>query len=210
MEEQFCQLCNSDNLDEAKELLRLYPDINISVHNEDAFRNACYYGYLEVAKWLLQVKPDINNEMAFRCACVKGHLEVAKWLLQVKPDINKSYQAAFHLACEYGHLEVAQWLISMKPDINMSAYNHYAFRTACVHGSLVRELEVAEWLQSLKPYLYVIEYDENGNYSGYKIRRKEEANWEKRKYALHLALQEETNLLYHLPIDIAKAVTLFV
>jgi ankyrin repeat protein len=193
----------------------LYPDINISYSNEDAFRNACYYGHLEVAKWLLQVKPDINNsfnnEMAFRCACVKGHLEVAKWLLQVKLDINNSYQSAFHLACEYGHLEVAQWLLSMKPDINMSVYNHYAFRTACVHGSLVRELEVAEWLQSLKPYLYVIEYDIDGKYIiGYKVRSKEEANWENRKYALHLTLQEETNIMYHLPIDIAKSVTIFV
>jgi hypothetical protein len=56
----------------------------------------------------------------------------------------------------------------------------------------------------------VIEYDENGNYTGFKIRSKEEANWERRKHALHLALQVENNLLYHLPIDIAKAVTLFV
>jgi len=43
-----------------------------------------------------------------------------------------------------------------------------------------------------------------------KIRSKEDANWEKRKIALHLALQDKTNLLYHLPIDIAKAVALFV
>jgi hypothetical protein len=44
----------------------------------------------------------------------------------------------------------------------------------------------------------------------YWVRRKEDANREKRKYALHLALQEQTNILYHLPVDIAKAVTLFV
>ena len=43
-----------------------------------------------------------------------------------------------------------------------------------------------------------------------KIREKEEANWEKKKYALHMALQEENNLLYHLPLDISKAVTQFV
>jgi len=56
----------------------------------------------------------------------------------------------------------------------------------------------------------VIEYDENGKYNGFKIREKEEANWEKRKCALHLTCQEKTNILYHLPVDIAKAVTLFV
>jgi hypothetical protein len=84
-------------------------------------------------------------------------------------------------------------------------YNH-VFHYACIN----RHLEVAKWLQTLKSYLYVIEYDINGKYTGYKIRSKEEANWEKRKYALHLALQDKTNLLYHLPIDIAKTVTLFV
>jgi len=55
----------------------------------------------------------------------------------------------------------------------------------------------------------VIEYDENGKYVTFKIRSKEEANWEKRKYTLHLTCQEKTNILYHLPIDIAKTVTLF-
>jgi hypothetical protein len=94
----------------------------------------------------------------------------------------------------------------VKPDINISVYTEWAFRIACVKGYL----EIAKWLQSLKPYLYVIKYDINGNYSGYKIRTKEEVVWEKRKIALHLALQEETNILYHLPVDLAKAVTLFV
>ena len=36
------------------------------------------------------------------------------------------------------------------------------------------------------------------------------ANWENRKYALYMGLKEETNILYHLPVDIAKAVTQFV
>ena len=143
--------------------------------------------------------------------CIDGYLEGAKELLRMYPNINisASNELAFRQTCYYGQLEVAKWLLSVKPDINISANNANnceAFRCAC-HA---KRLEVAQWLQSLKPYLYMIEYDINGNYSGYKIRTKEEANWEKRKYMLHLALQEKTNILYHLPIDIAKAVTLFV
>jgi predicted Fe-S protein YdhL (DUF1289 family) len=94
----------------------------------------------------------------------------------------------------------------VKPDINISAQDEFAFCITCYLG----RLEVAKWLQSLKPYLYVIEYDENGKYTGYKIRSKEEANWEKRKYTLYMSVQEKTNILYNLPIDIAKAVALFV
>ena len=169
-------------------------------------------GHLKVTKWLLSVKPDINisanNDHAFRYSCLKGHLEVAKWLLSVKPDINISAKDewAFRYSCSYGHLEVAKWLLSVKPDINISAKDDEAFCCACIY----KKSKLIEWLQSLKPYLYVFEYDLDLKYNCYKIRSKEEANWEKRKYALHLALQEETNLLYHLPIDIAKAITLFV
>ena len=180
MERQFINLCKYGNLEGAKEFLRLHSDINISIKDGEAFRYSCENGHLEVAKWLLQVKPNI--------------------------DISVNNESAFCWACFYGRLEVAKWLLSVKPDINISALGECAFRCACIIG----HLEVAKWLQSLKPYLYVIEYNKNGKCIGYKIRSKEEANWEKRKIALHMSLQEKNNLLYHLPIDIAKAVTQFV
>jgi hypothetical protein len=67
-------------------LLQIKPDIyiNISVHNEYAFRNACAKGHLHVAQWLLQVKPDINisanNKEAFHYAKKNGYLDVYEWL----------------------------------------------------------------------------------------------------------------------------------
>ena len=90
LNEQFCIACQNGNLEEAQQLLRENPDINISVYYECAFRLACAYGHLVVSQWLLQVKPDIDilvdNEYAFRYACANGRLEVAKWLAEeVKP-----------------------------------------------------------------------------------------------------------------------------
>ena len=177
---EFINLCYESDLEGAKRILKKYPYINVSYDNELAFCNVCYYGHLDIAKWLLSVKPDIN--------------------------ISINNEKAFRSACFKGHLEVAKWLLSVKPDINISIKNEKAFRYACFEG----HLEVAKWLQTLKPYLYVIEYDIDGKYTGYKIRSKKESNWKKRKYALHLTFQEKTNILYHLPVDIAKMVTLFV
>ena len=144
--------------------------------------------------------------------CKKGDLIGLKQLLQLNPDINISAynECAFCLACENGHLHVAQWLLQVKPDINISANNECAFRYACLKG----HLQVAQWLQSLKPYLYVLEYDENGNYKDYKVREKEEANWQRRKYLVWLASndcpeQNKNNLLYKLPSDVSRMMSGF-
>ena len=148
-------------------------------------------------------------EQQFIILCRNGNLDEAKEFLTLNPYINISIysEEVFRQACSGGHLELAKWLLSVKPDINISIKNEYAFHWACLQG----HLEIAKWFQSLKPYVYLFEFDECG-FCGlnFKIRSKEEANWERRKYALHLALQEELNILYHLPVDIVKAVTLFV
>lgn len=63
-----------------------------------------------------------TNENEFSYACFNGHLEVAQWLLFIKPTIEVStYKDAFHNACFNGHLEVAQWLLSIKPTTEVSA-----------------------------------------------------------------------------------------
>jgi len=95
---------------------------------EEAFADACTYGYLKVAQLLLILKPNMdisaNNESAFIGACVNGHLKVVKWLRKIKPDINiyANHHHAFIDACKYGHLEVAKLLsyISSKYIIDFS------------------------------------------------------------------------------------------
>jgi len=111
--------CSNGELEIAKWLVSVKPDIDISENNENAFNKACEYGYLELAKWLLLVKPDINisvdNEKAFCGACENNELEVAQWLLSVKPDINISIDCdnVFKLVCESNLVEIAQWLSTL-------------------------------------------------------------------------------------------------
>jgi hypothetical protein len=217
--------CKNGHLEVAKWLYQLYTDIygnvntlaqiypmytriNISALNW-SFQETCIQGHFEMAKWVYSLKPFVifTNE-TFRQACSNGHLDVAKWLLQVKPDINISAlcEWAFRAACIHGHLHVTKWLLQVKPTINITDENSEAFKTCCNE----QKLELAEWLQQLKPYLYIIEYDVTGKIKSFKIREKEEKNWEKRKYALFLSLnKEEPNLLYQLPTDISKMVLQF-
>ena len=160
---EFIDLCKHGNLEKIQEYYCNYYNnfdeiLDISADNESAFVCACDYGHLEVAQWLLEMKPDIDisagGDDAFCFACFNGHLKVAQWLIQIKPTINVFVfnNCAFGWACKNGHLEVAQWLYHLKPELNISDNNEYAFRYACKYG----HLEVAQWLQSIIPNKYII------------------------------------------------------
>jgi hypothetical protein len=61
MEKQFQKLCYEGKLEEVKELLD-NPTINISAEIiNNAFHSSCYYRQLNIAKLLLELKPDINK-----------------------------------------------------------------------------------------------------------------------------------------------------
>jgi hypothetical protein len=117
---------------------------------------------LDIAQWLLSVKPDIDisveNEYAFTKTCENGHLDIAQWLLSVNPhtDISVENEYAFRWACENGHFSVAKWLLQIKPDIDISAKSEHAFRGSCWNG----HLELAQWLLQIKPDIDVSAEDE--------------------------------------------------
>ncbi len=179
----------------------------------------CCHGHLQLAQWLISVKPNINisaeNEDVFRYACSQGYLQVAQWLLSVKPDINISAknEDAFRWACHNGYLQVAQWLLSIKSDINISVDDEGSFRWACYF----KHLQIAQWLQTLKPYLYVINYNENGTYESHYVRTKAEEQkkqrFVQRIHALWLASNttpNKNNILYQLPQDISRLIISYI
>ncbi len=121
---------------------------------------------LNYAKWLVEIRPDIDisadNEKAFRSACGKRgeeyrwvsgtpdeppNFDLMKWLLKIKPDIDISAdnEYAFYRACVYGRIDIAEWLLHLKPDINLSVKSYLPFRAACHQG----ELDMAQWVFAL-------------------------------------------------------------
>ncbi len=226
----FMQLCLDGKLYLAK--FALYMNPNIIESYDFLFKNVCFRGQLKVAKWLYKLNPnmtDVTFKNAFLDACYSGHLHVAKWLLLVGPDINISVNndEAFRTVCEHGNLHMARWLLQVSKErgqeIDISLGKHWLFCYACYCCSRNRiyghdwktYLKIAQLLHQMKPHLYVIEYDENGNYKNYRIRDKEEVNWERRKYLVWLAsdkcpAQNKNNLLYKLPSDVSRLLIGFV
>ena len=119
------------------------------------FCYSCENGLLDIAEWLLLLKPNINvsvnDEYPFCKACENGHINVAKWLFSIKNDIDISCddEYSFCMACYNGHLEIAKWLIEIKPTINISIDDNYSFIHACNN----EHIEVIEWLYNIKKNL---------------------------------------------------------
>jgi hypothetical protein len=151
--DQIDKACNNRDLDALKQIYQENPD-SINFWAESIFRLSCELTYFPIAKWIYEIKPDINistnDDMPFRCACTRG-LEFAKWLYERKPDINISAQneEAFRNACEFGHLDLAQWLYQIKPDINISADDDYALRCAS-DGDTGGDPAIMEWILQIK------------------------------------------------------------
>ena len=69
-------------IDIAEYLLQIKPTIDISVFEEIIFRDACFYGDINLLNWLITKKTDINisahDEEAFRNACSNGNIKIIK------------------------------------------------------------------------------------------------------------------------------------
>lgn len=139
----FMTACSNGYLEIAQFIYEKYKIMNYkSEKYELAFINSCRSNNIELPKWLLTIKPDINisigDEWAFRNACTFGKLDIAKWLLQIKPNIDivirNNYSFCF--SCIENQIEIVKWLLEIKPDIYISYYNETIFPQCSKWGLL--------------------------------------------------------------------------
>jgi hypothetical protein len=63
----FFEACNNNELDEAKKIIREYPNINISKHYNFFFTKAFLEGHFKLAKWILSL--DNKNSISIYKYC---------------------------------------------------------------------------------------------------------------------------------------------
>ena len=130
---EFINACSKGQLGKAKTLY-CQSDIDIHVDYERVFKNVCYRGHLETAKWLyslgrteclneIPINIHADDDYAFRFACLAGHLDIAIWLYSIGADIHACNDLAFKGACSGGHLEIVKLLYNISPNIINSIIN---------------------------------------------------------------------------------------
>jgi hypothetical protein len=208
---EFISLCKRGNLLGAQEYLRLNPQTNISLRNHEAFRLACAFGHLNVARWLLQMYrergQDIDisaeDEFAFRWACERGYLDVAQWLLDLKPDIDitADNNYAFLWVCKNGYLDIAQWLLQLYRErgLDITDICNQGFAYSCRN----RHLEVAKWFETISGRYEIIDKDTPNWRCEIKKYDPKDVKFDKNKKLLWLS-EQKGNLVEKLPTDIVR------
>ena len=86
----FITACKYGQLNIAKWLINDYPNINIHVYNDKAFKRSCYNEHFEIVQWLIEYANSIRspidihaqNERAIKLSFSNGQYHVTKWLIK--------------------------------------------------------------------------------------------------------------------------------
>jgi len=146
--------CLNGNLQYIKDIYKYNTYINIS----KIFRNACEFGHLDIVKYTLNIKPNLNinayNNYAFRYACYNGHLHILQFILKISPQINihMNNEEPFRYAASKGYLHIIQYLMDYSNNsININAYKNEALCKAAANG----HLNIIQYLLILQPHLNI-------------------------------------------------------
>jgi ankyrin repeat protein len=185
IESVFCCACYDGKLDIVTFILQVDPSINISS----------------------------KNEYAFRIALIKNHIDICKFLLNFKPEINLNLfigiiYEKFWEFCTIGHKDNAEWLFYLCPTIDKFV-NHCLYIIVCANN----HIHVAKWLTILKPYYFILELNnDETKILHYSIRDIKERKWLERRIPIlaHNDIKNDFNIFKSLPYDIIRYICLYI
>jgi hypothetical protein len=159
----FTESCYNKKIETAKWIYSVCPYPDILENAENIFIHTCD---IEICKWLLSIKPDINIRAKDDEAFINGYrlhnYEFSHWLLSLDNTINIGSQdnCVFLITLRSRHFDEFDWLLSQKPHADLTIDNHYIFKYLCKRGHPSSVLHLMKHL----PNLYKITLHASGEY----------------------------------------------
>tara|TARA_B100000886_G_scaffold338830_1_gene302594 strand:+ start:3934 stop:4932 length:999 start_codon:yes stop_codon:yes gene_type:complete len=144
-------LCRNGRLNQAKNLLeRHQEEIDIEANDNKAFVTSCTYGQIHIAKWLYELRPNMNvsahDNNAFVLSCKYGYYDIVTWLYDKVRNIDDYIEESFELTCITGKIKILKWLLEKKPDLDICMNDNVCTKNACYYD----QINVLKWLYQLK------------------------------------------------------------
>lgn len=131
--------CEKGNLEIAKMIHQLYPDLDIRDDDNEAAYSAAANGHLHIIKYLMDTDDGLDIcDRAITAACENGHLKILKYIAkttELEADYNSHDAVVFRSACENGHLNIISYMIANSSEkVNIYAGGEDAIIGACNYG----------------------------------------------------------------------------
>lgn len=163
-------VCVDGHLDVAKEIIDIWPDIEIQQchiisvlcsYDRDTFVAVCGAGEIIVAQWLYEkfTISDGSKTESFYEACAQNKIDVAKWLYKKISQDDQLfgayvYKRSFRRACINKTFDVVKWLteVGKSTGIISSLDREDVMETACNYTGN-KSLEMIKWLENDHPII---------------------------------------------------------
>lgn len=144
----FRKSCYYGHLNVAKWLLTLISQDSLDKMDWDQlFSNVCSGNQYEVARWLVELRPNIDiayeKHVNFVYAVEKGNQKMIEWIYQLDPECVYSVEA-FITCCTQGHIQLSKWLNSFN-----QTWDDNIIQQAFISASKEGHLDIMKWLWSL-------------------------------------------------------------
>lgn len=137
----FNEICEKGHFEAAK---YFYKIANIQVQTKHLII-ACKFNRLNILKWLLNLKIDVDYNTLLYYACIYNNLKIAKWLVK-NTDCGR-ISSVFYSVAQISDLKILSWLYHILPDLDISLNNDMVFLHACGN----KRFKMIKWLLRIKP-----------------------------------------------------------
>ncbi|CAC5383600.1 unnamed protein product [Mytilus coruscus] len=121
--------------------------------------HACYYGYIDIAHWLLDNAVDVNQcrddgNTSLFMAFYNGHKDIVSLLLERNVSINKCNEKGItplFIACEKGYSEIVNALLASNANVNISMKDEVYSISPLLKATLLNHLDIVKKLLKKNP-----------------------------------------------------------